>query len=135
MYVAPSKALCEERFEDWSNRLALMNLHVVTITGDGNPGEAFRDIFSAHVLITTPEKFDSLTRRWTENFFLFASIKLILLDEIHLLADASRGACLEAVICRLKTIQRASERIEVSPEAIAQSRYVKSVPPGNNYDG
>jgi len=125
MYVAPSKALCEERFEDWSARLAPLNLQVATITGDGNPGEAFRDIATAHVIITTPEKWDSLTRRWTENFFLFASVKLVLLDEIHLLADPSRGACLEAVLCRLKTIQRAAENINTNQETIQGSRYVK----------
>jgi replicative superfamily II helicase len=28
VYISPSKALCEERFEDWSNRLAAMNLGI-----------------------------------------------------------------------------------------------------------
>ena len=99
-----------------------LNIQVAAITGDGDPGEAFRDVAMSHVLITTPEKWDSLTRKWTENFFLFASVKLVLLDEIHLLADPSRGACLEAILCRLKSIQRAAQNIDTNLETIQSSR-------------
>jgi superfamily II RNA helicase len=57
VYVAPSKALVEERYEDWSKRLSAMRLgiEIVVVTGDGDPGESFRDIMSAHVILTTPE--------------------------------------------------------------------------------
>lgn len=122
MYVAPNKALCEQRVEDWSARLAHLQIQVAAITGDGDPGEAFRDIATSHVLVTTPEKWDSVTRKWTENFYLLASVKLVLLDEIHLIADPTRGACLEAILCRLKAIQRASQSVEASLETIHSSR-------------
>jgi ATP-dependent DNA helicase HFM1/MER3 len=70
-------------------------------------------------------QWDSLTRRWPENFVLFASFKLILLDEVHLLADESRGCCLEAVICRMKAIQRAASQVKLSQSDIEKSRYVR----------
>jgi len=126
VYVSPSKALCEERFEDWSVRLAAMNLgiKVVLVTGDGDPGESFRDLASGHVILTTPEKWDSLTRRWTENFYLFGTVKLFLIDEIHLLADESRGCCLESIVCRMKSIQRAACQMHVTQGDIDVSRYV-----------
>jgi ATP-dependent DNA helicase HFM1/MER3 len=63
VYVAPSKALVEERYEDWSTRLSAMRLgiEIVVVTGDGDPGESFRDIMSAHVILTTPEVRRSLS--------------------------------------------------------------------------
>ena len=111
VYIAPSKALCDERYEDWCKRLSTCGIGIqcAMITGDAEAGECFRDLAAAHVVLTTPEKWDSLTRRWNENFFLFASVKLLLLDEVHLLADESRGVCLEATVCRMKTIVRASQ--------------------------
>jgi len=126
VYVAPSKALCEERFDDWSLRLSSMNLglEVALITGDGDPSLSFRDLASSHLILTTPEKWDSLTRRWTENFFLFGSVKLLLIDEVHLLADTSRGNCMEAICTRMKSIQRAAQQVSVSIADIQGSRYV-----------
>jgi hypothetical protein len=126
VYISPSKALCEERMDDWTTRLSAMSLgiEVALVTGDGNPSEAFRDIASAHLVLTTPEKWDSLTRRWTENFVLFASFKLFLCDEIHLVADKSRGSCLESVICRMKTIHRAAYNCKFTQDAIDTSRFV-----------
>jgi hypothetical protein len=125
VYVSPSKALCEERFEDWSTRLSAMQLglEVAVITGDGDPSEAFRDLASNHLILTTPEKWDSLTRRWTENFFLFACVKLFMIDEVHLVADSSRGCCLESVVCRMKGIQRAARKVKATPAEIETSRY------------
>jgi len=124
IYVAPSKALCEERYEDWSRRLADMNVGIqcAMITGDGEPGDSFRDLAAAHVILSTPEKFDSLTRRWTENVFLFGSIKLVLLDEVHLLGDDTRGCCLESIVCRMKTIQRAAVAVSGTYDAHRTSR-------------
>lgn len=57
-----------------------------------------------HIILSTPEKWDSLTRRWRDNTNFVESIKLFLVDEIHLLSEARRGPTLEAVVCRMKTI-------------------------------
>lgn len=124
VYVSPSKALCDERYEDWSTRLASMNLgiQVALITGDGDPSASYRDLAHANLVLTTPEKWDSLTRRWTENFFLFASVKLFLVDEVHLVADDSRGWCLESIVCRMKTIQKAARQILVTQTELQHSR-------------
>lgn len=124
VYIAPSKALCEERYDDWSRRLSEIKVGIRTsmITGDAIPGDCYRDIATSHLIVTTAEKWDSLTRRWTENYTLFASVKLVMIDEVHLLGDPSRGSCLEAVICRLKTIFRATQNYHISESEIAVSR-------------
>lgn len=115
VYLSPSKALCQERYQDWSKRLSQIDesIECVLITGDnsnessGNYG-VIHDIASAHIVLTTPEKWDSITRKWTDNLYLIGSVKLLLIDEVHFIGDGSRGGCLETVICRMKTVQRAA---------------------------
>ena len=69
---------------------------------------AFQKAHEAQLILTTPEKWDSITRQWTEHLSLLSAVKLLLVDEIHLIGDESRGGCIEAVICRMKTVQRAA---------------------------
>ena len=134
VYIAPSKALCEERYADWSRRLENMNLglEVALITGQDVGSEeganSFSDLVAAHLIVTTPEKWDSMTRRWNESFFLFASVKLLLLDEVHLLGDENRGWCLESIVTRMKTIQRAASALTTTQFEISASSYKDSNP-------
>ena len=133
VYLAPSKALCEERYVDWKERLDQLHahIHVTLITGDSSSSSetsesgCYSDLAKAHLVVTTPEKWDSMTRSWTEHFYLLASVKLVLIDEVHHLgADGSRGLCLEAVVTRCKSIQRAAEHVPVDSHTIHGSRYV-----------
>ncbi len=67
VYVAPMKALVRERMRDWGSRLAggpggPGGLRLVELTGDSAPdARAVRD---AHVIVTTPEKWDGISRGW-----------------------------------------------------------------------
>lgn len=124
VYIAPSKALCEERYVDWSQRLSRLHMaiEVVVVTGDADPASCYHDLASAHIILTTPEKWDSLSRKWSENFFLLASVKLVMIDEVHLLGDESRGFRLESIISRMKSIQRAAKVVDVSLGDLHSSR-------------
>ena len=53
--------------------------------------------------VTTPEKWDSETRRQCQEFSLLAQVQLVLVDEVHLLGE-DRGPCLEAVVSRMRTL-------------------------------
>jgi superfamily II RNA helicase len=131
LYIAPSKALCEERYDDWSRRLRAMGLgiEVALVTGDAiDPGTSFSELISAHFVITTPEKWDAMTRRWTENFYLMASIKLLLVDEVHFLCDENRGWCLETVVTRMKTVHRIARSLNVTREELKSSSYPATNP-------
>ena len=110
VYISPSKALCDERYTDWKRRLAQINPEIECAVVTGDAGSAsFREVAGAHVILTTPEKWDSITRKWTDHLFLIGSVKVLMIDEVHLLGDESRGGCLEAIICRMKTVQRAAK--------------------------
>jgi hypothetical protein len=126
VYIAPNKALCEERQIDWSKRLVDIDPSIVctTITGDVNASSCYTEITLANLILTTPEKWDSITRRWNEHFVLLSCIKLVLIDEVHLIGETDRGGCLESIICRMKTIQRAACARMLTASEIASSRYV-----------
>lgn len=74
-----------------------------------------RGLGNYKILISTPEKWDTLTRRWRETPDFVETIKLFLIDEIHLVNEDQRGPILEAVVSRMKTIcvfARGSPKIE-----------------------
>lgn len=49
------------------------------------------------VIISTPEKFDSLTRSWRTSARIADSIRVLCIDECHILSE-DRGATLEVVV-------------------------------------
>jgi len=111
VYMAPNKALCEERMTDWYRRFNELNtgIQVGLVTGDVyDTSQAFERVASSHLILTTPEKWDSVTRRWTDHLHILRCVKLLLIDEVHMLGDPTRGACLETVVCRMKTVSRQS---------------------------
>lgn len=70
------------------------------------------DFSNSQLLITTPEKWDAITRKWRDNISLISRISLILIDEVHLLNTEERGGTLEAVVSRMKIIAKEINRNE-----------------------
>lgn len=102
VYLAPTKSLCSERMRDWSKKFSHLNLQCAELTGDTSQSEMAK-VRDATVIVTTPEKWDSITRKWTDHQKLVQMVKLFLIDEVHILKE-SRGATLEAVVSRMKTM-------------------------------
>lgn len=97
------KALCTERYYDWLKKFARLGIKCCEITGDSDISD-IKELENYHILITTPEKWDVLTRKWRESPEIVESIKLFLIDEIHLVNEDRRGPILEAIVSRMKTI-------------------------------
>jgi ATP-dependent DNA helicase HFM1/MER3 len=55
--------------------------------------------------LTTPEKFDAVTRRAQNGMSFLSDVALFCVDEVHILND-ERGPALEAVVSRLKLLSR-----------------------------
>ncbi|KAI9745516.1 MAG: Sec63 [Claussenomyces sp. TS43310] len=102
VYQAPTKSLCAERARDWQKKFSSLNLQCAELTGDTSSSEV-RKVGKANIIITTPEKWDSITRKWKDYDKLLHMVKLFLIDEVHILKDI-RGATLEAVVSRMKSI-------------------------------
>ncbi|KAL0883307.1 hypothetical protein ABMA27_016718 [Loxostege sticticalis] len=107
IYMAPVKALCTERLTEWYSKFTGLGLLCIEVTGDTDVD--FTQLQAYKIIITTPEKWDMLTRRWKDHRGLVEMIKLFLIDEVHILNDESRGPVLEAVVSRMKTIQSAAQ--------------------------
>lgn len=52
-----------------------------------------------------------MTRKWKDHKNLMSLIKLVLIDEVHLLNEPSRGATLEVVVSRMKVIKNESKEL------------------------
>jgi ATP-dependent DNA helicase HFM1/MER3 len=102
IYQAPIKALCSERQRDWQKKFSLLGLTCAELTGDSDSVN-LNQVQKADIIITTPEKWDSITRKWKDHEKLMRLIKLFLIDEVHILKE-DRGAILETVVSRMKSI-------------------------------
>lgn len=101
VYISPTKALCSEKADHWRKKFGMMTLRVSELTGDTSRAE-MRTVREAKIIVTTPEKWDSITRSWADHKKLLDLVELFLIDEVHILRE-SRGATLEAVVSRMKT--------------------------------
>ncbi|KAI8894352.1 Sec63 Brl domain-containing protein [Globomyces pollinis-pini] len=101
VYIAPLKALVRERVQDWGERLMpFMGRKLVELTGDVTPD--LKSIEGADVIITTPEKWDGVSRSWkTRNYV--KDVSCVIIDEIHLLGG-DRGPILEVIVSRMNYI-------------------------------
>ncbi|KAK1759406.1 activating signal cointegrator 1 complex subunit 3 [Echria macrotheca] len=101
VYIAPMKALVRERVKDWGTRLARpLGMKIVELTGDNTPDT--RSIQDADIIITTPEKWDGISRSWQTRSYV-KKVSLVIIDEIHLLAG-DRGPILEIIVSRMNYI-------------------------------
>ncbi|QSS63303.1 hypothetical protein I7I51_00360 [Histoplasma capsulatum] len=102
VYQAPTKSLCSERYRDWQHKFSSLDLQCAELTGDTDHAR-LRNVQNANIIITTPEKWDSMTRKWKDHIKLMQLVKLFLIDEVHILKE-TRGATLEAVVSRMKSV-------------------------------
>ncbi|CAO3587825.1 unnamed protein product [Absidia cylindrospora] len=107
VYIAPMKALVKERVGDWNKRLTKgMNKKLVELTGDVTPD--LKTIEAADIIITTPEKWDGISRSWQTRSYV-RQVSCVIIDEIHLLGG-DRGPILEVIVSRMNYIGSQLER-------------------------
>ncbi|GJZ02296.1 DExH-box ATP-dependent RNA helicase DExH14 [Tanacetum coccineum] len=107
IYIAPLKAIVREKMNDWKNGFVSKlgkkcyeiwcngsinkKLFSVELTGDYTPD--LMALMSADIIISTPEKWDGISRNWHSRSYV-TKVGLMILDEIHLLG-ANRGPILK----------------------------------------
>jgi superfamily II DNA/RNA helicase len=99
LYTAPMKAITVEKEEEWS-RLQDFGFNIYKITGDEDTVDVDK-AKEAHLLLSTGEKWDSMTRK-PHRFPFVKDVSLMVVDEIHILDDEDRGATMEALLSRMK---------------------------------
>lgn len=95
VYVAPMKSLVQEMVHNFGQRLQPFGVSVRELSGDSSLTKS--QVAQTQVIITTPEKWDIITRKSGRDFTDL--VKLVIIDEIHLLHD-ERGPVLESIVAR-----------------------------------
>lgn len=110
IYVAPMKSLVREMVGNFSFMLGQVGLTVRELSGDINLTK--QQISETQLIVTTPEKWDIVTRKGGDRAFT-QLVRLILLDEIHLLHD-ERGPVLESIVARtMRQIEATQEMVRL----------------------
>lgn len=110
VYVAPMKALVAEMVGNFGNRLKDFGIVVRELTGDINLTRS--EIEETQIIVTTPEKWDIITRKSGDRTYTHL-VRLLIIDEIHLLHD-TRGPVLESIVARtLRHIESTQEMIRI----------------------
>ncbi len=102
LFLAPLRALTNEKESEWE-RFESLGYSVYVVTGEREltPRRAER----ADILVMTPEKADSATRKHDSPRYSFITdIDCCVIDEVHLLDSDRRGAVLEVTISRLRRL-------------------------------
>ena len=106
VYVAPMKALVSEIVAKFSKRLGYLGLRVRELTGDMQLTR--REMAETQMIVTTPEKWDVVTRKPTGNGELALMVRLLIIDEVHLLHEA-RGAVIETLVARTQRLVESTQ--------------------------
>eukprot|EP01027_Heterolobosea_sp_BB2_P011038 GEZU01016104.1.p1 GENE.GEZU01016104.1~~GEZU01016104.1.p1 ORF type:complete len:2151 (-),score=711.87 GEZU01016104.1:145-6597(-) len=111
IYIAPMKALVQEVVANLTHRLSEpYGIKVHELTGDMQMTK--QQIMETQIIVTTPEKWDIVTRKSGDRTYT-QLVKLLIIDEIHLLHD-DRGPVLESIIARtLRQIESTQEMIRI----------------------
>ena len=117
LFLAPLRALTNEKEREWERFEDLgYSVYVVTGERDLNPRRAER----ADILVMTPEKADSATRKHDSPRYSFVTdVDCCVIDEVHLLDSDKRGSVLEVTVSRLRRL--------CDPRAIALSATMPNV--------
>ncbi len=99
IYLVPLKALANEKFREYQELLKDTPYQAVLSTGDLDSESHYLSKY--HLLILTTEKLDSLLRHRVS---WLSEVKLVIVDEIHLLNDPKRGPTLEVILTLLKSL-------------------------------
>ncbi|GEM11682.1 DNA/RNA helicase, DEAD/DEAH boxtype [Rhodotorula toruloides] len=116
LYMAPTKSLCSERVADWKKKFEQTFGWVVQeLTGDTDAvAGAWREVANASIIVTTPEKWDAMTRKWHDHGTTLGQLRLFCIDEVHCVGTDVRGAVLEVVVSRMKTLGTDTRFVAVS---------------------
>lgn len=122
IYVAPMKALASEIVRKFAKRLKWLTIHVRELTGDMQLTKA--EIAETQIIVTTPEKWDVVTRKPTGEGEIASKLKLLIIDEVHLLNE-ERGAVIETIVARtLRQVESSQSVIRIVGLSATLPNYV-----------
>ena len=126
IYLLPLKALAEEKYADFSDKYGEFGIDIVISTGDRTDfdGAIERGEFQLAVIV-----FEKAKRLLVRNKHVLDHCGLIIIDEIQMTADYSRGSSLEMLLTAIlftrdQQRQQADPAARISPQLIALSAVI-----------
>lgn len=98
VYLVPTKALAEEKFRQWVAMYRRLGLRIVIATRERPEADGQVMAGRFDLLIAVYEKMKSYLVVQPESL---GQVKLVVIDELQMLADPTRGATLELVLLKL----------------------------------
>lgn len=119
IYIVPLKALATEKYKEFKKKYSGI-ANIALSIGDLDSEE--KGLSNFDLIITTSEKLDSLIRHHSP---WLRDVKIIIVDEVHLLNDPTRGPTLEILITILRQLLKNIQIISLSatignPEELAE---------------
>ncbi|MDQ1229035.1 ligase-associated DNA damage response DEXH box helicase [Sphingomonas sp. SORGH_AS_0879] len=136
LYVSPLKALAVDIRRNLVTPIEEMGLdiRVETRTGDTSSDKKARQrVKPPHILLTTPESL-SLLLSYPDAEGMFASLKTIVVDEVHAFATGKRGDLLSLCMARLQRIAPAMRRVALSATVADPDGYRAWLAPDGDID-
>ena len=102
IYLAPLKAIVEEKNEEWAKRHpeTLIGLY----TGESTRNASQKNPKNEQWLLMTSEKLSSYLNNWKQHLKWLSEIDVVVIDEFHLMSDPSRGRTVESLISRIQRV-------------------------------
>ena len=91
--------------------------NILYYTGDMQLTKA--EVADSQLLVCTPEKYDVVTRKGGDQS-LGTLVSLVIIDEVHLLAD-ERGAVIETIVARTQRYVESSQKLVSSSNSSGSS--------------
>ncbi len=131
LYVSPLKALAVDVQRNLLTPITDMGLPIRVETRSGDtPSDrkARQRAKPPHMLLTTPESL-SLLLSYPDSFAFFASLRTIIIDEVHAFAADKRGDLLALSMARLQGINPALRRVALSATVADADAYRRWLAP------
>ena len=116
LYISPLKALAVDVQRNLLTPVEEMGLPITIETRSGDTPsnrKARQRVKPPQILLTTPESLNLLLSQ-PESFTLFASLRRVVIDEVHAFATGKRGDLLALSLARLQKIAPGMQRVALS---------------------
>ncbi|MEE9434680.1 MAG: ligase-associated DNA damage response DEXH box helicase [Sphingorhabdus sp.] len=116
LYISPLKALAVDVQRNLLTPIEEMGLDIRVETRSGDTPsnrKARQRVRPPHILLTTPESL-SLLLSHEDSFGMFASLRRVIVDEVHAFANGKRGDLLSLSLARLQKIAPDMQRVALS---------------------
>lgn len=99
IYICPLVALAQEHYQNLKSKFSPIGIKIALSVGNLDDSDQWLKNFDW--IICSNEKMDSLLRHEVDWIY---DVDLIIIDEIHLISDFSRGPTLEVLLTKLKSL-------------------------------